>query len=56
MIAANQVGPADTGFESDTNELNVFWPDGQQLLALQGKKEIARQLIDLLADRYNVRK
>ncbi len=53
MIAANQVGGGQTGFESDTNELLVIWPDGKQLLSLNDKSEIARQLIDLLADHYN---
>ena len=53
MIAANQVGGKQTGFESDTNELKVIWPDGQRLLALEDKNEIAKQLIDLLADHYN---
>ena len=53
MIAANQVGGGQTGFESDTNELLVLWPDGKQLLSLNDKSEIARQLIDLLADHYN---
>jgi phosphopantothenoylcysteine decarboxylase/phosphopantothenate--cysteine ligase len=53
MIAANRVGVEQSGFESDTNELIVLWPKGQQLLALKDKYEIAKQLIDLLADRYN---
>ena len=53
MIAANQVGVEQSGFESDTNEIIVLWPNGQQLLALKEKREIAQQLIDLLADRYN---
>ena len=52
MIAANQVGVGPSGFESDTNEILVIWPDGQQLLALGEKRVIAIQLIDLLADRY----
>ena len=53
MIAANQVGVEQTGFESNTNEILVMWPGGQQLLALDDKNAIARQLIDLLADHYN---
>jgi len=53
MIAANQVGVEKTGFESNTNELLVLWSDGQQLLALDVKNEIAKQLIDILADHYN---
>ena len=53
MIAANQVGVEQTGFESDTNELIVIWRDGQQLLALKDKYELAKQLIDLVAEHYN---
>ncbi len=53
MIAANQVGTEQTGFASDTNELIVIWPDGQQLLSLNDKSEIAKQLIDLVAEHYN---
>jgi len=53
MIAANLVAAEQTGFESDTNELTVIWPDGQRLLALNDKNEIAKQLIDLVAERYN---
>jgi phosphopantothenoylcysteine decarboxylase/phosphopantothenate--cysteine ligase len=52
MIAANQVAAEQTGFESDTNELIVIWSDGDQLLSLNDKNEIARQLIDLVADHY----
>ena len=55
MIAANQVGVEQTGFESNTNEILVMWPGGQQLLALDDKNAIAKQLIDLLADHYNAR-
>jgi len=53
MIAANQVGGGQTGFESDTNELLVLWPGGKQMLSMNHKSEIAKQLIDLLADHYN---
>lgn len=53
MIAANRVAAEQTGFESDTNELNVIWADGQRLLTLNDKNEIAKQLIDLVAERYN---
>ena len=53
MIAANQVGVEQTGFESNTNEILVMWPGGRQLLALDDKNAIAKQLIDLLADHYN---
>ncbi|MFA9421295.1 MAG: bifunctional phosphopantothenoylcysteine decarboxylase/phosphopantothenate--cysteine ligase CoaBC [Gammaproteobacteria bacterium] len=53
MIAANQVGVEQTGFESNTNEILVMWPGGRQLLALDDKNAIAKRLIDLLADHYN---
>ncbi len=53
MIAANLVDAEQTGFESDTNELIVIWPDGQRLLTLNDKNEIAKQLIDLVAEHYN---
>jgi len=53
MIAANLVDTEQTGFETDTNELIVIWPDGQQLLTLNDKNEIAKQLIDLVAKHYN---
>jgi len=50
MIAANRVGVAATGFGNDTNEILLLWQDGKQLLPLASKTEIARQLVDLLAD------
>ncbi len=53
MIAANLVDTEQTGFETDTNELIVIWADGQQLLTLNDKNEIAKQLIDLVAKHYN---
>ena len=53
MIAANLVGNKNSGFEIETNELLVLWPEGQQWLALSSKRAIAKQLIDLVADHYN---
>jgi len=53
MIAANLVDTEQTGFETDTNELIVIWPGGQQLLTLNDKNQIAKQLIDLVAEHYN---
>ena len=51
MIAANQVGDG-AGFDSDVNSLAVFWPGGGQTLGEASKSAIARQLIDLVAERY----
>ena len=52
MIAANQVGDAGSGFDVDHNQLEVFWPGVRHSIARASKAEIAKQLIDLIADRY----
>jgi phosphopantothenoylcysteine decarboxylase/phosphopantothenate--cysteine ligase len=51
MIAANWVGKEQGGFESVQNELHVFWCNGQKVLAMADKNNIAVQLIDLIAKR-----
>ena len=48
MIAANWVGRAGSGFDSDHNALQVYWPDGQQSLALTDKRQLAAQLLNLI--------
>ena len=50
MIAANRVGVAGSGFESDDNALTVYWHGGQCVLGPAAKTDIARQLIDLIRD------
>ena len=52
MIAANAVGEAGSGFNADSNQLEVFWRDGRESLARASKTEIARRLIELVAERY----
>jgi len=52
MIAANQVGDSNSGFEIDFNQLEVFWPGGGQSIEHASKTEIAKQLIDLIIERY----
>ena len=58
MIAANLVGPAaaatDGTFGSDENALQVFWPGGEVELAQANKSRIARELITLVAQRFNL--
>ncbi len=51
MIAANRVGDG-SGFETDFNQLEVFWRAGRQTIEHAGKAEVAKQLIDLIAERY----
>jgi phosphopantothenoylcysteine decarboxylase/phosphopantothenate--cysteine ligase len=55
MIAANWVGEAGRGFGVDDNALTILWPGGGcRELDLAPKSELARQLIDLVAERYYV--
>ena len=51
MIAANQVG-RDCGFDRETNALTVFWPGGELALGEGSKAQLARRLIELIAERY----
>lgn len=57
MIAANWVGhsAAETGgtFGSDENALQVFWQDGDMALARTSKAQLGRQLISVIAQRYD---
>lgn len=51
MIAANDVSNQNIGFDSDNNEMTVLWGGGEQRLQLAPKREIARQLVKLIASR-----
>lgn len=56
MIAANWVGERGAseggGFNSDENALHVFYPEGSTLLRRASKTTIARELIQLIAEKY----
>jgi phosphopantothenoylcysteine decarboxylase/phosphopantothenate--cysteine ligase len=54
MIAANQVGGSAGGFEREDNALLVIWSDGQRELPLMPKVALARELAQLLAERYRL--
>lgn len=52
MIAANQVG-AGLAFDKDENALTVYWPGGgKRELAFTSKLALARQLVEVIAERY----
>jgi phosphopantothenoylcysteine decarboxylase/phosphopantothenate--cysteine ligase len=52
LIAANQVGP-DCGFDRETNALTVYWPGGGEVALGEGSKgQLARRLVELIAERY----
>lgn len=55
LIAANAVGPGDVGFNSDDNELTVFWAGGSEHLGRASKQALARRLVALVAARYRGR-
>ncbi len=52
MIVANRVG-FDRGFDRDENAAAVFWADGERRFAEAPKTQLAGELIDLVAQRYN---
>ena len=51
LIAANRVG-GNSGFENDSNEILVLGEDFRQPLELAGKLLIARQLIQIVAEKF----
>ncbi|MCB1769083.1 MAG: bifunctional phosphopantothenoylcysteine decarboxylase/phosphopantothenate--cysteine ligase CoaBC [Candidatus Competibacteraceae bacterium] len=52
LIAANQVGIAGRGFESEQNALHVLWEGGERVLPLADKDWLGQQLVALIAERY----
>jgi len=53
MIAANWVGKASGGFNSDDNALSVYWAGGEEDIGSMPKPELARELVALIAKRYH---
>ena len=54
LIAANRVGIADGGFESDDNALTLIWHDGERVLGPAAKTQLAEELLDLIWERMRV--
>lgn len=55
LIAANQVGGARGGFDSDENALTLYWYGGGVELPIAPKEKIARKLIEIVAERFNAK-
>lgn len=53
IIAANWVGREQGGFDSEQNELQVFWKAGHKTLAMTNKTRLAEQFILLCAERFH---
>lgn len=51
LIAANDVSRPGQGFEGDDNALSVFWREGRHDIAHGPKAAVARELMDLIAQR-----
>lgn len=54
MIAANKVGDG-LAFDRDDNALTVYWNGGKRELCLCSKRDLAKQLVDLIAERYQAK-
>lgn len=52
LIAANQVGQG-VGFDVDENALMLFWEGGEQALPQTTKQQLARQLIEVIAEKMD---
>ncbi|MCL5669480.1 MAG: bifunctional phosphopantothenoylcysteine decarboxylase/phosphopantothenate--cysteine ligase CoaBC, partial [Gammaproteobacteria bacterium] len=55
MVAANRVDRAGTGFDSDENELELFWEGGRKHLPRAPKSRLARELISVVAERFHAK-
>jgi len=55
LIAANWVGEGKA-FDTEDNALSVFWADGQQEIPSAAKAVVARQLVQLIAQRWLLRR
>ncbi|WMJ71386.1 bifunctional phosphopantothenoylcysteine decarboxylase/phosphopantothenate--cysteine ligase CoaBC [Stenotrophomonas sp. 24(2023)] len=51
LVIANQVGISGGGFESDNNAATAYWQDGEQNFPATTKRELAAQLLALIARR-----
>lgn len=52
MICANDVSQQGLGFNSDDNALHVYWQDGDKNLTVTNKLQLAQQLLNIIADRF----
>jgi phosphopantothenoylcysteine decarboxylase/phosphopantothenate--cysteine ligase len=55
MIAANQVGEGEGGFEADENALTLLWQGGKAHLPMMDKSQLASLLAEQIARQYQAR-
>lgn len=54
LVAANWVG-GEIGFDTEDNALEIFWNGGQCRIERADKQIVARELINVIAERYHVK-
>lgn len=52
LIFANDVSDSRIGFNSDENAVTALWNDGERAFAPASKKQLARQMVDFIAQRW----
>ncbi len=55
LVIANDVSDNTIGFNSDNNAVTVIAADEEQALPVISKHQLARQLIDIIAERYRTK-
>lgn len=53
MIVANDVAADGIGFGSDDNAAVALWPDGERHFARRSKRQLARELVQLIASMHH---
>lgn len=55
MIAANRVAGDEGGFEDDRNALLLLWEGGRTELPMADKRQLAHDMVNIVAERYGCR-
>ncbi|WP_439135420.1 bifunctional phosphopantothenoylcysteine decarboxylase/phosphopantothenate--cysteine ligase CoaBC [Pseudomaricurvus sp.] len=53
VVIANDVSQAGIGFNSDDNAVTIVWPGSEESLSQRSKAQLARELIERLADKLS---
>lgn len=53
VVIANDVSQAGIGFNSDDNAVTIVWPGSEENLSQRSKSQLARELIERLAEKLN---
>jgi phosphopantothenoylcysteine decarboxylase/phosphopantothenate--cysteine ligase len=57
LIAANLIGPTDSGFAADTNRMTLFFADGRQTtLDVMDKDAVAHLILDRIVELMNTKR